>query len=74
MKALRTICYAKKTDAEPRGIRTFVTSGGATVKSDELMLGSTYNALDRIVPSNPQGGGWGPGSINAVRIGVEVST
>lgn len=68
--------FARKTDTGVRGIQLqYVNGGGSTYNSSESILGTGYSRPVNLLATNPGTGlAWTAAELNAMRIGVRIST
>lgn len=72
--AVTVVAVAEKTDAGTRAIYNSVKSNTTDSDGSSFTLGSTYQRFDRVMLTNPDGGGsWTASAVNALKVGPKVA-
>jgi hypothetical protein len=73
--AVQSVIEARKTDAGTKGVTQHIDSNGTEEAGTEFAAAETYGMHTALHPLNPDGGvAWTEASINALLIGVEITT
>lgn len=66
---------ARKTDAGTKGVTNYIDSNGTEAQGVEFPASETYGPHSDIYELNPDGAtAWTPSSVNALKVGVEITT
>lgn len=72
--AVQVAAFAEKTDATSRSIALQVISGATTSDGSNFSLAASYGKLERLLTTDPNGGGaWSASAVNALQGGPKVT-
>lgn len=73
--AVQSLIEARKTDAGTKGVTHYIDSNGTRENGTEFGAAEAYSSHTKIHEQNPNGSiAWTESAINALKIGVEITT
>lgn len=73
--AVQSVIEARKTDAGTKGVTQYIDSNGTRENGAEFGAAETYGSHTKVHKQNPSGSvAWTESAINALKVGVEITT